>query len=311
MKHFISNIIPALLLLAAACACTDGLDIRQSYEYSIETLPLPKSLEKGETVALEFSIVREGYYTGTNYKFRYFQPEGKGKLTGYYGDDIPVNRFQHILSDNFVLYYESRCEEQQQLDFVFEDNFGQRVEYSITFGNRKPDDEPGDDTPSDEGNDPDPDDDDPSDEPDNTPENPQPDPNDNEPDDEPGDDTPSDKGNDPDPNDDDPGDEPGNTPENPHPDPNDNEPDDEPGDNTPFNEDNPNPDDGDPKEEEPDDGTSPDDNETVPDDTPGTPEDKTGTGSDPNGNPDGGTLSGEETETNVTSEKKAVNREHE
>jgi hypothetical protein len=163
MKHFISNIICMLLLPTAVCACTDDLEIRQSYEYKIETLPLPKSLERGETVALEFSIVREGYYTGTSYKFRYFQSEGKGKLTGYYGDDIPVNRFQNILSDNFVLYYESRCEEQQQLDFVFEDNFGQRVEYSITFGNRKPDDEP-----------------------DSTPETPQPDPDDSEPEEEPG-----------------------------------------------------------------------------------------------------------------------------
>ncbi|MDR1097092.1 MAG: DUF3872 domain-containing protein [Tannerella sp.] len=144
MKHFISNIIGMSLLLAAFCACTDDLDVRQSYGYKIETLPLPKALEKGETVALEFSIVREGYYTGTGYKFRYFQSEGKGILTGYYGDNIPVNRFQHIFSDNFVLYYESRCEEQQQLDFVFEDNFGQRVEYSITFGNKKPDNEPED-----------------------------------------------------------------------------------------------------------------------------------------------------------------------
>jgi hypothetical protein len=182
-----------LLFSAAFCACTDDLDILRSYEYGIETLPLPKSLEKGETVALEFSIVRKGYYTGTSYKFRYFQSGGKGRLTGYYGDDIPANRFQNILSDNFVLYYESRCEEQQQLDFVFEDNFGQRVEYTITFGNRKPEEEP-DDTPENPQPDPDdePDDGTPPDEreeptPDDTTENPQPDNNleenpDNDPD---------------------------------------------------------------------------------------------------------------------------------
>jgi hypothetical protein len=143
------------------CACTDDLDISQSYEYGIETLPLPKSIEKGKAVALEFSIMRKGYYTGTSYKFRYFQSEGEGKLTGYYGDEISMNRFQNILSDNFVLYYESRCEEQQQLDFVFEDNFGQRVEYTLTFGNKKADEAP-----------------------DDTPDNPQPNPDDDEPDDE-------------------------------------------------------------------------------------------------------------------------------
>jgi hypothetical protein len=31
--------------------------------------------------ALEFSIIREGYYSETAYKFRYFQSEGEGILT--------------------------------------------------------------------------------------------------------------------------------------------------------------------------------------------------------------------------------------
>ncbi|MDR1097188.1 MAG: TraQ conjugal transfer family protein [Tannerella sp.] len=290
MKHFISNIISMLLLLTAVCACTDDLDIRQSYEYKIETLPLPKSLEKGESVAMEFSILRKGYYTGTGYKFRYFQSEGKGKLTGYYGDDIPMNRFQNIFSDNFVLYYESRCEEQQQLDFVFEDNFGQRVEYSITFGNRKPDDEPGDGIPPDEGNEPDQDD---------TPDNPQPDPDD----DEPGDDTPPDEGNEPDPDD---------TSDNPQPDPDNGEPDNDPDDDTSS-----------------DDETEavPDDGKTEPDDTPDTPVDETGADSEPVENPDDSTSPGEETEadpdsqtgnnesagteTNATPEKETVIQRHE
>jgi hypothetical protein len=105
----------------------------QNYGYRVETLPLPKSFERGETVALEFSIVREGYYSETAYKFRYFQSEGTGTLTDSYGTAIPVNRFRDIPSDDFVLYYRSECEEQQQLDFVFENNFGQRVEYSIAF----------------------------------------------------------------------------------------------------------------------------------------------------------------------------------
>jgi hypothetical protein len=255
-----------LLFSAAFCACTDDLDILQSYEYEIEILPLPKSLEKGETVALEFSIVRKGYYTGTSYKFRYFQSEGKGKLTGYYGDDIPMNRFQNILSDNFVLYYESRCEEQQQLDFVFEDNFGQRVEYTVTFGNRKSVDER-----------------------DDKPESPQPDPDD-DPLDEPHDGTPPDEREEPAPDD---------TPENPQPNPDD-EPEEKP-DDTPENP-QPSPDDA--ETEQGDTPDRPED-ETGTDGKPDeNPDNSTSPGEETEADPDGETGNDESvgTETGVTSE---------
>ncbi len=144
MKKFASYSLYTLLLAAVACACSgcsDDLDIRRDYPYSVETLPLPKSLKKGETVALEFSIVREGNYAGTTYKFRYFQSEGEGMLTNDKGQIIPVNRFQSIASDDFVLTYTNLAEEQAQLDFVFEDNFGQRVEYTVTFAGKRTDEE--------------------------------------------------------------------------------------------------------------------------------------------------------------------------
>jgi hypothetical protein len=134
MKKTLSYFLYTMLIACIVCACSYRLDIVQDYGYRIETLPLPKSLERGETVALEFSIVREGYYRETAYKFRYFQSEGEGRLTDSYGTAIPVNRFRDISSDDFVLYYRSECEEQQQLDFVFEDNFGRRMEYTVSFG---------------------------------------------------------------------------------------------------------------------------------------------------------------------------------
>lgn len=133
MKRFASSILYTLMLAVVACACSDDLDIKQDYQYRIETLPLPKSLKKGEKVALEFSIIREGYYAGTSYKFRYFQSEGEGTLADSKRKIIPINRFQDIASDDFVLTYICLVEGQQQLDFVFEDNFGQRVEYTITL----------------------------------------------------------------------------------------------------------------------------------------------------------------------------------
>ncbi len=139
MKRFASYILYSLLASAIVCACNDDLDIKQDYLYSIEILPLPKSLKQSQTVALEFSIIREGYYTGTSYRFRYFQSEGEGTLKNDKGKTLPMNRFHAIASDNFVLNYQCDSEEQQQLDFVFEDNFGQRVEYSITFTSKRVD----------------------------------------------------------------------------------------------------------------------------------------------------------------------------
>ncbi|KAA6325982.1 hypothetical protein EZS27_024853 [termite gut metagenome] len=138
MKRFAPYILLLLLLLLGImlCACNDELDIRQDYSYRVETLPLPKKLGNGESVALEFSILSEGNYSETAYKFRYFQSEGTGILTCK-GQAVPMNRFQGIASDDFVLTYQSACEEQQQLDFVFENNFGRRVEYMITFTGKR------------------------------------------------------------------------------------------------------------------------------------------------------------------------------
>lgn len=144
MKKLASYILYTLLLAAVACACSgcsDDLDIRRDYPYAVETLPLPKSLKKGQSVDLEFSIVREGDYTGTTYKYRYFQSEGEGLLTDTKGKIIPMNRFQTIASDDFVLTYTNLAEEQAQLDFMLEDNFGQRVEYTITFAGKRTDEE--------------------------------------------------------------------------------------------------------------------------------------------------------------------------
>ena len=141
MKKTLSYFLYTMLIACIVCACSDSLDIVQDYGYRVETLPLPKSLKKGETVALEFSILREGHYEETAYRFRFFQSEGEGLLS-YKGISVPVNRFQEIESDNFVLTYTNFTDGQVQLDFVFEDNFGKRVEYAITFSGSRTEKEP-------------------------------------------------------------------------------------------------------------------------------------------------------------------------
>ncbi|MDR2148088.1 MAG: DUF3872 domain-containing protein [Tannerella sp.] len=132
MKRFASYILYTLLLAAIACACSERLDIVQDYGYGIETLPLPKTVRQGESVNLEFSILREGYYSGTEYRFRYFNSEGEGILS-YRGETVRVNRFRDIDTDSFVLTWQSLGEDRQQLDFVFENSFGRRVEFTVGF----------------------------------------------------------------------------------------------------------------------------------------------------------------------------------
>jgi hypothetical protein len=134
MKRALALMMWLAAIMLLTLACNDSLDIVQDYGYRIETLPLPKTLKQGETADLEFSIVREGYYKETAYRFRYFQSEGEGLLS-YRGKTVPMNRFQDIDADNFVLIYRSLSENRQQrLDFVFENSFGRQVEYSVSFG---------------------------------------------------------------------------------------------------------------------------------------------------------------------------------
>ncbi|MDR2627347.1 MAG: DUF3872 domain-containing protein [Dysgonamonadaceae bacterium] len=142
MKKTLSYFLYTMLIACIVLACNDSLDIVQDYGYRIETLPLPKKLRPGETVDLEFSILRQGYYKEAAYKFRYFQTEGEGILS-YQGEALPVNRFQDIDADDFVLTYQSQCDDQQQLDFVFVENTsGRRVEYSILFSSEQTEKEP-------------------------------------------------------------------------------------------------------------------------------------------------------------------------
>jgi hypothetical protein len=110
-----SGIDAAVRLVGIVGVYNDLLDIVQDYGYRIETLPLPKRIKQGKTVALEFSIIREDYYKEAAYRFRYFQNEGEGILS-YQGR--AMSRFQNVPSDDFVLYYRLECDEQQLLDFV-------------------------------------------------------------------------------------------------------------------------------------------------------------------------------------------------
>ncbi len=124
--------IIVICLLVVLYSCSDELTIKQDYDYSIQTLPVPQKIQKGQTVPIEFMIIRDAVYKKAVYSFRFFQTDGKGTLTNDKGQPYTVNRY-YIIEDTFTLLYTSRCEEAQTLDFVFTDNFGKESEYRISF----------------------------------------------------------------------------------------------------------------------------------------------------------------------------------
>lgn len=68
------------LLSIGMTACDDGLDVTQAYPFTVETMPVPKELAKGETAEIRCELVREGEFDGAVYTIRYFQFDGKGTL---------------------------------------------------------------------------------------------------------------------------------------------------------------------------------------------------------------------------------------
>lgn len=49
----------AVLLLSA---CSDEVEVQQSYPFKVETLPVPTSIVKGETVEIRCELKREGHF---------------------------------------------------------------------------------------------------------------------------------------------------------------------------------------------------------------------------------------------------------
>ena len=131
-KKTISYLIFTLLLTTIACACSDDLDIKQSYEFQITHLPIPKKLKVGETAEIRCQLISSGRYDETKYFFRYFQPDGKGELKM---DDIIFlpNDTYTLDREVFRLYYTSHSEDQQVIDIYFFDNMGNTFDLSFSF----------------------------------------------------------------------------------------------------------------------------------------------------------------------------------
>ena len=109
----------AVYLLAS---CEDSLDVQQSYPFTVETMPVPTRIVKGETVEIRCELKREGRFKDARYTVRYFQPDGEGTLRMDDGMVLLPNDRYPLDREVFRMYYTSECEDQQSIDIYFEDN---------------------------------------------------------------------------------------------------------------------------------------------------------------------------------------------
>ena len=116
-------------------SCSDDLDVQQSYPFTVETMPVPTRIVKGETVEIRCELKREGRFSDARYTIRYFQPDGKGKLEMDNGTVFLPNDLYPLEKETFWLYYTSASTDQQTIDIYIIDSFGQMQQLSLSFNN--------------------------------------------------------------------------------------------------------------------------------------------------------------------------------
>lgn len=145
-KKRISFFKAAALMLVAAVSftftsCDDNMDIQQSYPFTVETMPVPNKVTKGQTVEIRCEMKKEGNFANTLYTIRYFQYEGEGTLRMDNGITFLPNDRYLLENEKFRLYYTSECSEAQNFIVVVEDNFSNSYELEFDFNNRNGQDE--------------------------------------------------------------------------------------------------------------------------------------------------------------------------
>ena len=136
MKRTIMNILMCGCMAATlfcCISCNDDLDIQQSYEFTVGTMPVPKELAKGETAEIRCTLKRSGEFANALYTIRYFQYDGKGTLSLDNNLVLLPNDRYLLENEQFRLYYTSQCEESQNFIVVVEDNFGKSCELEFDF----------------------------------------------------------------------------------------------------------------------------------------------------------------------------------
>ena len=128
--------------MAGLTACDDELEVQQAFPFTVELMPIPNKVTKGETVEIRCELVAEGKTGNTIYTIRYFQFEGEGTLKMDNGIVLQPNDRYLLEKEIFRMYYTSECDESQNFIVVVEDNYGQSYEFEIDLNNENADEEP-------------------------------------------------------------------------------------------------------------------------------------------------------------------------
>ena len=140
-QKIINNLwVAGVLLVAGFClsACDNKLDIQQSYEFDIRTMPVRKEIKQGETIEIRCSLTEKGTFTDNRYSIRFFQAEGYGELRlGKDGEAFLSNDRYPLPDKEFRLYYTSRSNESQTFEVVVEDGFGNERKLEFQFNAKK------------------------------------------------------------------------------------------------------------------------------------------------------------------------------
>jgi len=138
IKQTASYILYTLLLAAIVCACNSSLDVTTDYAFSLEVMPHPSRIVRGETAEIRMRIVAEGSYSGNQFFIRYFQTDGRGELKLDDGRVLSPNDLYLLPNKVFRLYYTSHSTTQQNVDVFIENSFGRTVRKTLSFANENP-----------------------------------------------------------------------------------------------------------------------------------------------------------------------------
>ena len=135
IKQTTTCILYTLLLAAIVCACNSSLDVTTDYVFSLEVMPHPSRIVRGETAEIRMRIVPEGNYAGNRFYIRFFQTDGRGELRLDDGRILRPNDLYLLPNKVFRLYYTSHSTTQQNVDIFIENSFGRTVQRTLSFSN--------------------------------------------------------------------------------------------------------------------------------------------------------------------------------
>lgn len=136
--------LSALLCTLFLISCNDAPAIQKSYDFSLSSWYLQKSVKCGEEVEIRFYLSREGNYKDAEYRIGYVQVDGSGRVydtarriltnrEAYDLDSVPGLDKTNSGEWVFTMFYRPNSDKKSELRFFVTDNFGLEREYLVTF----------------------------------------------------------------------------------------------------------------------------------------------------------------------------------